>query len=153
MASRVNIRRVWLVACLLAVAGCDSTVESQLESRLWKELDIRNYQFEYYVACFCGFTGPNPALITVREGQVTKVEPTDGSVVPPIGGPPRTWPTIDSLFAIVERARVANAAVLDVEYDETYHYPKSIYIDHVERVADDEITYRVNSFSLLSPTQ
>ena len=141
-----------ILASLLVLLACDSTVESQLESQLWKELDIRNYQFEYTVACFCGFSDPNPALITVREGQVTKVEPVDSSPTLP-GGPPRTWPTIDSLFALIERQRAANPNVLKVEYDETYHYPKSIFIDPIDKVADDEITYRIDRFTLLSPGQ
>ena len=28
----------------------------------------------YFVGCFCGFTGPNPAKLTVRNGVVVKVE-------------------------------------------------------------------------------
>jgi hypothetical protein len=147
------MRSRWLLAALALVIACDSTVESQLESQLWKELDIQNYQFQYTVSCFCGFTGPNPALITVRAGQVTKVEAVDSAAAGPVPGPPRTWPTVDSLFAVVERARLTNPAVLKVDYDETYHYPKSIYIDQADKVADDEVTYKVDHFTLLSPSK
>ena len=147
------MRSRWLLAALALIIACDSTVESQLESQLWKELDIQNYQFQYTVACFCGFTGPNPALITVRGGRVAKVEAVDSASVGPVTGPQQTWPTIDSLFALVERTRAANPAVLKVEYDETYHYPKLIYIDQVDRIADDEITYKVDHFALLSPAK
>ena len=87
----------------------------------------------------------------MRAGQVTKVEAVDSAAAGPVTGPQRTWPTIDSLFALVERTRLTNPAVLKVEYDETYHYPKSIYIDQADKVADDEITYKVDHFTLLSP--
>jgi len=136
------------LVCLVLVAACESPVESSLEQQLWEDLGIRNYQYQYMVSCFCGFSGPNPALITVNDGVVVKVEPPEGGapVSPPLG----SWPTIDSLFAIISRASAGDPNVLDVEYDETYHYPKTIHFDPVERVADDEITYRVQRFIPLS---
>jgi hypothetical protein len=132
------IRKAWL-AGLVLIAGCESAVESKVEQQQWAELGIRNYQYEFSVSCFCGFAGPNPARITVRNGLVTKVEPTDGGAA--VSGSLAGWPTVDSLFAIVDRAKGGNPASLSVEYDETYHFPKSIHLDPVERVADDEVTY------------
>lgn len=143
-------QRLWLVAVALAAAGCENTFESHEQRELWKEQGIRDYQFQYFVSCFCGFTGPNPALITVQNGVVTKVEnPDSPAAVANVNG----WPTIDSLFAIVDRARESKAALLDVDYDETYHYPEVISIDLVERTADDEVTYRVQKFIPLVTTQ
>jgi Family of unknown function (DUF6174) len=141
----MSVRRLALVG-VLALAACDSPVESHEEAELWAALDIRNYEFVYFVGCFCGFTGPNPAKLTVRNGVVVKVEPTGNSIIPPSSVPAGSYPTIDSLFAIVERARVANPATLDVKYDETYHFPKSIFVDPVEGTADDEVTYTVQAF-------
>jgi len=135
--------RAGLLAAALAVMACENTFESSAQRELWEKQGIRDYQFQYFVACFCGFTGPNPALITVRGGVVTKVEYVDApGTVAGVNG----WPTIDSLFAIVDRARASKAAVLDVDFDETYHYPESINIDPVELTADDEVTYRVQKF-------
>ena len=141
----MSVRRLMLVG-VLAIAACDSPVESREEAELWAALDIRNYEFVYFVGCFCGFTGPNPAKLTVRNGVVVKVEATGNSILPPSTPPAASYPTIDSLFAIIERERAANPATLDVDYDETYHFPKSIAIDRVERTADDEVTYTVQSF-------
>lgn len=146
----MKLRRLWL-SCALLVTACENPVESQLEQQQWENLGIRDYQYEYLVSCFCGFNGPNPALITVREGVVTKVEPVNGG--PPFGGSLSTWPTIDSLFAIISRAEAGNPNVLKVEYDETYHYPRKISLDPVERVIDDEVTYRVDQFIPLPASQ
>ena len=127
--------------------GCDSTVESQQQQELWNALGITNYSFVYTVSCFCGFNGPNPALITVHDGVVTKVEPAPGGAVVPITGPITAYPTIDSLFAIAARAKAQNPAIFNITYDPTYHFPRTIEVDPVERVADDEISYRVDNFT------
>lgn len=144
------IRRLWLV-CVVVLAGCENSVESRLEQQQWEDLGIRDYQFQYMVFCFCGFNRPNPALITVRGGTVTKVESVDGGA--PVPGPLNGWPTIDSLFVVISRASAADPNVLKVEYDETYHYPKKITLDPIERVADDETSYRVDKFVPLSASQ
>ena len=146
----LKLRRLWLF-CVLLVTACENPAESELEQQLWEDLGIKDYQYEYLVSCFCGFNGPNPALITVRDGVVSKVEPVDGGS--PFGGSVSAWPTIDSLFAIISRADAGNPNVLKVQYDETYHYPKKIDLDPVERAIDDEITYRVDRFIPLSASQ
>ena len=66
-------RGLWMVL-FAGVTGCDSIMASEVEQELWNALEIRNYQFTYTVSCFCGFVGPNPALITVQNGAVTRVE-------------------------------------------------------------------------------
>lgn len=137
------IRYLWPIVFALAATACENTFESHGQRELWEKQGIRDYQFEYFVSCFCAFTGPNPALITVRNGLVAKVENVN-SAGPAAGV--NGWPTIDSLFVIIDRAGASRAALLDVDYDDTYHYPTSINIDLVERTADDEVTYRVQKF-------
>jgi hypothetical protein len=144
------IRRLSLI-CVIALAACENSVESQLEQQQWEDLGIRDYQFQYLVSCFCGFNGPNPARITVRDGAVTKVEPAGGGA--PVPGSLDKWPTIDSLFVVIARANAMNPHVLDVEYDDTYHYPRKIDIDYRELTADDEIRYGVDKFIPLSSSQ
>ncbi|HEX2723976.1 MAG TPA: DUF6174 domain-containing protein [Gemmatimonadaceae bacterium] len=139
-------RKLSVLLGALVLAACDSPIESLDQQRLWSALEIRNYDFVYTVACFCAMTGPNPAKITVRNGLVVKAEPTSGAVIPPVTTLPGRYPTVDSLFAIIERARQANPAKLEVQYDETYHFPKVISLDPVEKAVDDEISYRVDSF-------
>lgn len=140
------MRRLLFLA-VIGMLGCDSTVESQQQQELWKALGIDNYSFVYTVSCFCQFTGPNPALITVRNGVVASVGPAPGGVVVPVTGSIAAYPTIDSLFAIAARAKAQNPAVFNVTYDPTYHFPRTIEVDPVERVADDEISYSVDSFT------
>ena len=147
VAFRIPKKGLAIVAGLLGLASCDSVIQSQSEQALWEALEIHDYQFVYSVACFCGFTGPNPVRLTVQNGLVVKVEPTGNAVLPPTTPAAATYPTIDSLFAIIERARLAKPAELEIQYDATYHYPVVIGVDPVKNAVDDEITYRVESFS------
>ena len=118
------MKRGLLVLLFAGLTGCDSLVSSERERELWNALDIRDYQFTYNVACFCGFTGPNPAVITVRDGVVTRVEYPIGSSQGSGSYPVQGYPTVDSLFARIERVQEKNQAELDVDFDETYHFPR-----------------------------
>ena len=139
--------RIWLAAIVL-LTGCDSVVESLRRQELWKVQEIHDYRFVYTVGCFCGFTGPNPAVITVHNDLVTKVEYVGGGSYAVAG-----YPTIDSLFARITRAGGEGAKTVRVDYDETYEFPKSIFIDRDEHTADDEISYKVENFITLSANQ
>jgi hypothetical protein len=63
------------------------------------------------------------------------------------------YPTIDSLFARVTRANAEGAHSVKVDYDETYQFPKTIFIDHRENTADDEVGFKVENFTILSESQ
>lgn len=138
------------IAMVLALSACESAVESELERELWESLAIRDYEFVYTVGCFCGFLGPNPAKLTVRNAIVVKVEAVGPAPLPATTPPAATHPTVDSLFAVVERARREDPASLTIEYDETYHFPRLIALDPVAGVADDEVTFRVEQFRPLT---
>lgn len=80
----------------IAIAGCDSTLSpfeprdgdlplpkntvegngsiTELRSRqsAWLNGGSQNYRVEEQVYCFCGFVEPNPAVVEVRAGQITR---------------------------------------------------------------------------------
>ena len=144
-------RGLWMVL-FAGVTGCDSIMASEVEQELWNALEIRNYQFTYTVSCFCGFVGPNPALITVQNGAVTRVEYLRG-----LGGQgsylTQGYPTVDSLFAIIDRVQARDPADLDVDFDDTYHFPRTIAVDYAKNAVDDEVTYTASGFKLLASPQ
>jgi hypothetical protein len=129
---------------LIFLAGCDTLTGTQPEKALWNALDIENYDFVYQVSCFCGIPGPNPVKLSVRKGQVTAAAPVGSFTgsIPALS----TYPTIDSLFVILEAAEKKTPAGVEVDFDPTYHYPTKIAIDPVKNAADDEVTYTVESF-------
>jgi hypothetical protein len=46
---------------------------------------------------------------------------------------------------------VRGAATVDVDYDEAYAFPRTIYIDQSKNVIDEEVQYKVENFTTLSP--
>jgi hypothetical protein len=131
---------------LVLFAGCDKATGSQSERALWNALDIRDYSFVYRQSCICTVNGPDPAKLTVRGGVVVQVEPGDSAVVFGPTPPAATYPTVDSLFVILEKAQRVTPDGVTVEFDPTYHFPKRIFVDPVKNATDDEITYSVEKF-------
>ena len=131
---------------LLALTGCDTIVGLQSDHDLWNALEIKNYDFVYQVSCFCAFTGPNPAKVSVRGGVVVKIAADSASFLGTLP-PASTYPTIDSLFMILEAAQKRTPSGVTVEFDRTYHYPTKIAIDPIKNAIDDEIAYTIRSFT------
>jgi hypothetical protein len=132
---------------LMGLASCDTATGTQPEKDLWLALDIQNYDFVFQVSCFCDTQGPNPAKLTVRGGAVTSVSAADSAVSHGITPPLSSYPTVDSLFSILERAQKATPTGVTVNFDPTYHYPSRISIDPVQNAVDDETTYTVQKFT------
>ena len=129
------------------LVGCDTLTSTQSDHALWNALEIKNYDFVYQVACFCGFTGPNPVKLSVRGGIVVKALPGDSAAFLGTIPPASTYPTIDSLFVILENAQKNTPNGVTVQFDPTYHYPIRISIDPIKNAVDDEITYTIKSFT------
>ena len=145
---RGSIRRLAAAAALLmlpGVASCSittATARSGDERDLlrhrqrWASAGIRDYEFEFRRGCFCPTEATEPVRITVRGGVVASVTRTrDGQPAASNVGP---WPTVDSLFDDVQRRIDQNAERLEVEYDATFGYPRSIVVDVMAMMVDDE---------------
>jgi hypothetical protein len=146
-ASRASARAPRCCAAVLfaVLLGCSITAPGgrsgdQLEltrnRERWAGAGIRDYEFEFQRSCFCLPAVTEPVRITVRNDVVTAVIRTrDGQ---PASATVGAWPTVDSLFADVQRRIEQNAERLDVEYDAAYGYPRSIAVDVLQMAADDE---------------
>ncbi len=132
---------------LATMTACDTIAGTQPERALWQALDIQNYDFVYGVSCFCGFTRPNPAKLSVRGGVVVKVVPVDSAGFTREIGTPSTYPTVDSLFSILETAQKNTPKGVTVEFDPTYHFPTKMFIDPIKNAVDDEVTYTIQKFT------
>lgn len=58
-----------------------------------------------------------------------------------------TFPDVEGLFAIVQRAIDSGADRVDASYDARLGYPTRIAIDHDVRAADDEEVVLVTAFA------
>jgi len=58
--------------------------------------------------------------------------------------------TINSLFDFIERKLKENPVVFQIEYDQDYGYPISMYFDISEMIADEEMGYNISDFKTLN---
>jgi hypothetical protein len=102
----------------------------------WTSARLHDYEFDYQLLCFCAPDATEPVHIVVRgDVIVSVVRSRDGlPAVTKYGG----WPRVDELFSDVERRLEQPVARLDVTYDATFGYPRSITVDVALMAADDE---------------
>ena len=114
----------------------DEELELQRNRQRWASVGIRDYEFDFRRSCFCTADATEPVHIVVRNGAITSVVRTrDGQ---PASTQLTVWPRVDELFADVQQRLEQRAERLDVQYDPTYGYPRSIVADIVLTMADDE---------------
>lgn len=141
---------------LLAVVGCSITattgrsseeVELARNRQRWFSAGIHDYEFDFQRICFCLPEATESVHIVVRQDVVTSVVRTrDGQ---PASVRVTAWPRVDELFDDVQQRLDQRAERLDVRYDPTYGYPRSIVVDIVLRAADDEYSLTADNLRRL----
>lgn len=149
----MRIRR-FLTAALLVLTACgaDGFLASlrfvqtlQAARARWESSGIDSYAMTVRRLCFCGFV--EPVRVTVDGGAVvSRTIVSTGDPVP--ASLVQYYPDIPGLFAIIEHARANGADGLRFEFHPSYGYPVAINIDWAQNAADDEVTYRTESFTI-----
>jgi hypothetical protein len=144
--SSVQCLTVALTGLFALSAGCSITQPSgravssqdlERNRQRWASAQLHDYDFDYQLSCFCAPNATEAVHIAVRNDAVVSVVRTrDG--LPANNG--IAWPRVDELFAGVERRLALGAARLDVTYDPTLGYPRSIIVDVNAMAVDDEST-------------
>ena len=111
----------------------------------WEHSGVAGYTYTGAWTCFCPEEYRADTQVTVSDGSVTAVDSADPGI-DAIPMPERFIP-IDGLFALIQDAITNDAARIEVAYDETYGYPVSLFIDHDERMADEETRFAISSFT------
>lgn len=142
--SRVLAPAVLLLAVLLP--GCSSDPlgphrgELEKNQEKWRAQGIASYTYDYRLNCFCGGPGIQPVRIEVREGEVVEVtlqetgEPVDPSTVD-------DFPTVEDLFGMIRNALEREPFRAEAAYDPLLGYPRDVFIDFEEWVADEEFGF------------
>jgi Family of unknown function (DUF6174) len=110
----------------------------------WDEAQPPSYRFTVAAQCFCLETFTRPRSIIVEGGQVVAEDPAPGD-----DADPERVLTIEDLF---DRARIAidHADAVEIVYDNDFDFPSTIAIDDMLDAIDDEITYVVTHFEVLT---
>lgn len=115
----------------------------------WQKSGLSNYTFVLDRYCFCG-GGAYPAKIIVTDKKISQVFATDSQEPVSIDSTQNYadfYPNINGLFNLIQDATERQADQLDVRYDDKYGFPLDIDIDYSKEMVDDEIEYRITSFS------
>ena len=132
---------------MLATVSCSITEptsrdRSQAEltrnRQRWTAAGLHDYVYDYQRLCFCAPESTEPVRITVRQDAVVAVvRQSDGQPVDAKYG----WPRVDALFDDIQGRLDQQVARIDVYYDATYGYPRSIVVDVAAMAADDEYSH------------
>lgn len=116
--------------------GSNEQLELLRNRQRWASAGLHDYEFDFQRICFCTPEATEGVHIVVRKDVVTSVVRTrDGQ---PASTQYTTWPRVDELFEDVQRRLSPRAERIDVQYDPTYGYPRSIVVDVMLMTADDE---------------
>lgn len=156
--ARVSAGALVLVALFL-LAGCavlepepraGERRELQRARALWQRQALASYRFEYTPRCAqCAPNATRAVLVSVDRGVVIDAEYV-GSYEP-VNTNPQAFGTVDSLFAIVQRAYDQHAYTVRVRYDETRGFPSDVWIDWRGDLADEESGFAVPALSPWAP--
>lgn len=106
-----------------AVEGPATADDLRERHARWTALDVRDYDMDLAVTCFCPEEYRRPVTVHVRDGVAARVTPREPGAVRPAA----EYPTIDSLFvrAIAERERGGHVRGT---FDRDYAWPTFIEI-------------------------
>ena len=127
-----------LTSC--SISGPSARRSDELElarnRQRWASARVRDYEFDFKRTCFCPSEATQQVHIVVREDVIVAVvRASDGQ---PASSDVTVWPRIDELFLDVEQRLEQHVERLDVTYDATLGYPRSILADIALMAVDDE---------------
>lgn len=102
----------------------------------------QNYDFVYDLSCECDSEQDDPKLVLVRGGLVDSVTFLETGAPYEQGN---VW-TINDLFDEIQKAIDEGRPQIDVDYNETYGFPTSIFIDYELNIADEEFIIAISDF-------
>ncbi|MEO8561053.1 MAG: DUF6174 domain-containing protein [bacterium] len=144
VSARWPFRAALAVVGALALASCSitepgrsaRTIELTRNRQLWTSVRLHDYEFDYQLSCFCGSESTESVHVIVRGDQISAAFRTRDGL--PALRPFGTWPTVADLFDDVQQQLERKAERLEITYDPTYGYPRSIIADVSFMIADDE---------------
>ncbi len=127
-----------LTSC--SITGTSARTEEELElarnRQRWASAAVHDYEFDFQRSCFCAPQATQLVHIVVRQDAIVSVVRTsDGQAASTSF---TAWPRVDELFLDVQQRLEQHIARLDVSYDPTFGYPRSIVADIALMAADDE---------------
>ena len=111
---------------------------------LWKKKGISNYEMTMKISCYCiqGRVGPHHIVVENDKIKTVNNLPYDSTKTGPIL-------TINELFDFIIISLARNPYQHFLDYNAIFHYPKYIYFDFSQQIADEEVGYEITDFKAL----
>ena len=144
-----STRTLLVAALLFPLIACENITGVDSLDRAQRELDRNwdlfersaplSYSYTVRINCECTSDVTRPVVVWVDRGSVEYLYYEDDGRAVPLSIS-NSFPSVEQLFDAIQDAIDRNADFVDVEYDFTYGYPTSVYIDYDRRVADEELS-------------
>ena len=109
---------------------------------LWKQKGKNTYNITQRISCFCMDDYTRPINYKVTNWVIEKQSLTYADNNTPLAKDfTMDFYTVEKAFELIDSAIEEHVANLTVSYDEVTGYPKTIYIDYNEMIADEEKHY------------
>ena len=132
---------------ILLLLSCESesiNFPEMLTLSQWHELSIANYEYEQRIVCFCAPPAGQFHKITVESGAIVEIRDLENGNF--VVDEHNSFRTISQLLEFVESIDPDSVAMINVEYDSSFGFPSSIYVDFNHGIADEEIGYETRNF-------
>ena len=147
------MRNLIFLSFLICLTGCVKSNPDQIQIKiedpasqlaLWKKKGISNYEMTMKISCYCLQGRVGPHLIVVENDKIKTVNnlPYDSTKTGPIL-------TINELFDFIIISLAKNPYQHSLDYNTIFYYPKNIYFDFSQQIADEEIGYEITYFKAL----
>ena len=147
------MRNLIFLSILICLTGCvksnpDLTQiikgDPASQLALWKKKGISNYEMTMKISCYCiqGRVGPHHIVVENDKIKTVNNLPYDSTKTGPIL-------TINELFDFIIISLAKNPYQHSLDYNATFNYPKNIYFDFSQQIADEEVGYEITYFKAL----
>jgi len=144
------MRNLIFLSILICLTGCvksnpDLTQiikgDPASQLALWKKKGISNYEMTMKISCYCiqGRVGPHHIVVENDKIKTVNNLPYDSTKTGPIL-------TINELFDFIIISLAKNPYQHSLDYNAIFHYPKYIYFDFSQQIADEEVGYEITDF-------
>lgn len=152
--NNIKLSLILLILSLSISCSLDDNDEKfenlSLAREKWSSKAIKDYSINEHLGCFCGGFLEWEVIVEDNIKKEVIFDETKLSGGQTYASILERAKTVEDLFSFIENFDVNDIAIFDVEYDQTYGYPKSIYIDYDSATIDDEIGYTYNNFTPLN---
>ncbi len=168
MSTKQRIQRILALCCLLAIMLVHSVASAQMPEgyvvtdkrpqqaragvgmnarATWRLNDYQDYVYRLEQVCYCVL--PKAVRVYVVAGRVVQVEDPKTGQVHREDDMLRNFHTVSGLLDLIDRLVAKHPDNMSIRYNRHLGYPELIKIDQSDRMADEEMEYRVLNLKFL----